>query len=149
MIADGDGKNLGSFDHSSPGGCHVEKSGERKGFTTQTTPNDRNFGEIWDISKRYKIKPGHKVEPVIFEPQKKTRLSRSTYKVNSYKDFKPYKETIWVLHDHVGNLYKINRPKGTVVVQLGQSEKNHFGMFACKQATYKCRIQNQYTQLRK
>ena len=43
--------------------------------------------------KKYKIKPSHKVEPVIFEPQKKIRLSRSMYKVNSYTDFKPYKET--------------------------------------------------------
>ena len=33
------------------------------------------------------------VEPVIFEPQRKTKLSRSTYKVSSYIDFKPYKET--------------------------------------------------------
>ena len=53
----------------------------------------KDIGEIPDISKKYKIKPDHKVEPVIFEPQKKIRLSRSTYKVNSYIDFKPYKET--------------------------------------------------------
>ena len=61
-------------------------------YTTQTTPKAKDIGEIPDISKTYKIKPGHKVEPVIFEPQK-IRLSRSTYKVNSYVDFKPYKET--------------------------------------------------------
>ena len=54
------------------------------------------------------------------------------------------------IHDphYVGNLYNINRPKGSLPVQLGQSDK-HFGAFACKQATYKCRIQNQYTQFRK
>ena len=54
-------------------------------------------------------------------------------------------------HDphYVGNLYNINRPKGSPPVQLGQSDKHHFGTSACKQATYKCRIQNQYTQLRK
>ena len=64
------------------------------------------------------------VEAVIFEPQRKIRLSRSTYKVNSYIDFKPYKETFkqfghymaWFLKDihdpyYVGNLYNINRPK--------------------------------------
>ena len=102
------------------------------------------------------------VEPVIFEPQRKIRLSRSTYKVNSYIDFKPYKEAfkqfgyymarfLKDIHDphHVGNLYNINRPKGAPVVQIGGNEKNHFGTFACKQATYKCRIQNQYVQLRK
>ena len=55
------------------------------------------------------------------------------------------------IHDlhYVGNLYNINRPKGSPPVQLGQSDKHHFQAFACKQATYKCRIQNQYTQLRK
>ena len=62
-------------------------------YTTQTTLKAKDIGEIPDISKAYKIKPGHKVEPLIFEPQKKIRLSRSTYKVNSYIDFKPYKET--------------------------------------------------------
>ena len=50
------------------------------------------------------------------------------------------------IHDphYVGNLYNINRPKGAPVVQIGEDEKNHFGTFACKQATKKCRIQNQY-----
>ena len=62
-------------------------------YTTRTTPKAKDIDEIADISKKYKIKPGHKMEPVIFEPQKKIRLSRSTYKVNSYIDFKPYKET--------------------------------------------------------
>ena len=129
-------------------------------YTTQTTPKAKDIGEIPDISRKYKIKPGHKVEPVIFEPQKKIRLSRSTYKVSSYIDFKPYKETfkqfgyymvrfLKDIHDphYVGNLYI--RPKGSPPVQLGQSEKHHFGTSACKQATYKCRIQNQYAQLRR
>ena len=102
------------------------------------------------------------VETVIFESQRKIRLSRSSYKVNSYIDFKPYKETfkqfghymarfLKDIHDphYVGNLYNINRLKGAPVVQIGENEKNHFGTFACKQATYKCRIQNQYVQLRK
>ena len=109
-------------------------------YTTWTTPKAKDIGEIPDISRKYKIKLGHKVEPVIFEPQKKIRLSRSTYKVNSYIDFTPYKETfkqfgyymvrfLKDIHDphYVGNLYNINRPKGSPPVQLGQSEKHHFG----------------------
>ena len=131
-------------------------------YTTQTTSKAKDSDEIPDISKKYKVKPGHKMEPVIFEPQKKIRLSRSTYKVNSYIDFKPYKETfkqfgqymvrfLKDIHDphYVGNLYNINRPKGSPPVKLGQSDKLHFGTPACKQATYKCRVQNQYMQLRK
>ena len=131
-------------------------------YTTQTTPKAKDIDEIADISKKHKIKPGHRMEPVIFEPQKKIRLSRSTYKVNSYIDFKPYKETfkqfgqymVRFLKDihnphYVGNLYNINRPKGSPAVQLAQSNKLHFGAPTCKQVTYKCRVQNQYTQLRK
>ena len=55
------------------------------------------------------------------------------------------------IHDphYVGNLYNINRPKGSPPVKLGQTDKLHFGTPACKQATYKCRIQNQYMQLRR
>ena len=131
-------------------------------YTTRTTPKAKNIDEISDISKKYKIKLGHKMELVIFEPQKKIRLSRSTYKVNSYIDFKPYMETfkqfrhymvrfLKDIHDphYVGNLYNINRPKGSLPIKLGQSDKLHFGTPTCKQVTYKCRIQNQYTQLRK
>ena len=131
-------------------------------YTSWSTPKAKDIGEILDISRKYKIKPGHKVEPVIFEPQQKIRLSRSTYKVSSYIDFKPYKEAfkqfgysmvrfLKDIHDphYVGNLYNINRPKGSPPVQLGQSEKHHCGTFTCKQTTYKCRIQNQYAQLRR
>ena len=131
-------------------------------YTAGTTPKAKDIDGIPDISKKYKIKPGDKMEPVIFEPQKKIRLSRSTYKVNSYIDFKPYKETfkqfghymfrfLKDIHDphYVGNLYNIKRSKGSPPVKLGQSDKLHFGTPACKQATYKCRIQNQYMQLRK
>ena len=91
------------------------------------------------------------METVIFDSQKKIRLSRSTYKVNSYIDFKPYKETfkqfghylvrfLKDIHDphYVGNLYNINRPKGSPPIKLGQNDKLHFGTSTCKQVTYKC-----------
>ena len=55
------------------------------------------------------------------------------------------------IHDphYVGNLYNIHRPKGSPLVQLAQNDKLHFGTPTCKQVTYKCRVQNQYMQLRK
>ena len=93
------------------------------------------------------------MEPVRIEPQRKIKLSRSTYKVNSYIDFKPYKETfkqfwhymnrfIIDLHDphYVSILYNIDRPEGEPAIKIGTNVKKHFRTFGCKQATYKCRI---------
>ena len=144
-----------------PATTTLKKPGDKRGFTTKPMPKERVIVDSMDMSRIYKVKPGHRVEPVIFEPQKKIRLSRSTYKVNSYIDFKPYKETfkqfgqymvrfLKDIHDphYVRNLYNLNRPKGSPVAQIGEDEKNHFGAFTCKQAIYKCRIQNQYIQLR-
>ena len=114
------------------------------------------------MSKEYQIKPGSRIEPVICEPQRKIRLSRSTYKVNSYVDVKPYKETfkqfgyyikkfIIDLHDphYVSTLYNVDRPEGEAPIKIGTNVKKHFGTFNCRQATYKCRIQNQYFQLKR
>ena len=114
------------------------------------------------MSKEYQIKPGSRVEPVIFEPQRKIKLSRSIYKVNSYVDIKPYKETfkqfgyymskfIIDLHDphYVSTLYNVDRPEGEAPIKIETNVKNHFGTFNCRQATYKCRIQNQYLQLKR
>ena len=39
------------------------------------------------MSKLIKVHLGQKIEPVIFEPQQKIKLSQSTYKVTSYIDF--------------------------------------------------------------
>ena len=71
----------------------LKKQGkDKKIYTTETTPEGwEAFGYI-KMSKEYQIKPGSRIEPVIFEPQRKIKLSRSTYKVNSYIDFKLYKE---------------------------------------------------------
>ena len=112
----------------------LKKPGDKKGFTTKPTPKERDIDETMDMSRRYKVKHGHMVELVIFEPQRKIRLSRSTYKISSYIDFKPYKETfkqfghymvkfLKDIHDphYVGNLYNINRPKrGTGCTNKGK-----------------------------
>ena len=54
------------------------------------------------------------------------------------------------LHDPhcVSTLYNIDRPEGEPPIKIGMNVKKHFGTFGCKQATYKCRIQNQYLQLK-
>ena len=140
----------------------LKKQGkDKKIYTTETTPKGWEAFECIGMSKGYQIKPGSRIEPVIFEPQRKIKLSRSTYKVNSYIYFKPYKETfkqfrhymnrfIIDLHDphYVSTLYNIDRPEGEPPIKIGMNVKKHFGTFGCKQATYKCRIQNQYLQLK-
>ena len=77
------------------------------------------------MSEEHKIKVGNRIEPVIFEPQRKIKLSRSTYKVTSYVDFKPYKQSfkqfgqyigklLVDLHDphYVSTLYNVERHEG-------------------------------------
>ena len=58
---------------------------------TTTTPNPQQPFEHEEMSEGHKVKVGNRIEPVIFEPQRKIKLSRSTYKVTSYVDFEPYK----------------------------------------------------------
>ena len=43
-----------------------------------------------EMSEIEPLKAGGMIEPIVFEPKRKIRLSRSTYKVNSYTDFRPY-----------------------------------------------------------
>ena len=54
------------------------------------------------------------------------------------------------LHDphYVSTLYNIDRPEGGPPIKIGMNVKKHFRTFCCKQAAYKCRIQNQYLQLK-
>ena len=140
----------------------LKKQGkDKKIYTTETTPEGWEAFEHIEMLKGYQIKPGSRIEPVIFEPQRKIKLSRSTYKVNSYIDLKPYKETfkqfrhymdrfIIDLHDphYVSTLYNVDRPEGEPPIKIGTNVKKRFGTFGCKQATYRCRIQNQYLQLK-
>ena len=72
----------------------LKKQGKDKRiYTTATKPKGWEAFEHIKMSKGYQTKPGSKIEPVIFEPLRKIKLNRSTYKVNSCVYFKPYKET--------------------------------------------------------
>ena len=51
----------------------LKKPGDKNGFTTKPMPKERDIDESMDMSRRYKVKPGHMVEPVIFEHQRKIR----------------------------------------------------------------------------
>ena len=128
--------------------------------TTRTSP-DQLYGNE-EMSEEHEIKVGNRIEPIIFEPQRKIKLSRSTYKVTSYVDFKPYKQAfkqfgqymrkfLADLHDprYVATLYKAGTNERDPLNQEKEEEPNTFFTDdACTQLTYQCRIQNQFIQLK-
>ena len=59
----------------------VKTENNQRGHRLETTtiPNPpQPFGQE-EMSEEHKIKVGNRIEPVIFEPQRKIKLSRSTY----------------------------------------------------------------------
>ena len=65
----------------------------QKHFTTNP-PKRENANELdEEMSEIEPLKAGEMIEPIVFEPKRKIRLSRSTYKVNSYIDFRPYQNS--------------------------------------------------------
>ena len=93
------------------------------------------------------------VESVIFEPQPRIMLSRSTYKVTSFIDFMPYREAFKKFEtffrkfknnindpDHVGPLINVNATKG----ESWKGPKEGFFRVHCKKNAYKCRLARQF-----
>ena len=129
---------------------------------TTTIPNKQQpFGHE-ERSEEHKIKVGNRIEPVIFEPQRKIKLSRSTYKVTSYVDFKPYKQSFNQFGQYMGKflvdlcdphyvstLYNVERHEGDPLIRRGAGAKTFFTEASCRQTTYKCRLQNQFIQLKR
>ena len=71
-------------------GLSLSHNENQKGFAT-ILPNKGKANELADeMSEIEPLKAGDLIEPIVFEPKRKIRLSRSTYKVNSYIDFRPY-----------------------------------------------------------
>ena len=88
--------------------------------------------------------------------------NRSTYNVTSYVDFKPYKQSfkqfgqyigkfLIDLHDpnYISTLYNVDKPKGEPPIRRGAGAKQLFAEATCRQTTYRCRIQNQFLQLKR
>ena len=136
----------------------------QRGYQLETT-TETNLNRLYGnegMSEEHDLKVGNKVEPIIFEPQRKIKLSRSTCKVTSYVDFKPYKQAfkqfgqyirkfLADLRDpqYVDTLYKVGTNTG---YSSDRKEKNKSNTFftdgICTQSTYQCRVQNQFIQLR-
>ena len=143
----------------------VKTGNNQRGYNLETTtrPSPQQPYGHEEMSEEHKIKVGNRIEPVIFEPQRKIKLSRSTYKVTSYVDFKPYKQAfkqfgqymekfLADLRDphYVSTLYKAGTNEGDPLVKEEEVEaKTFFTDDTCTQLTYKCRIQNQFIQLKK
>ena len=129
--------------------------------TTTISKPSQPYGHE-EMSEEHKIEVGNKIEPVIFEPQRKIRLSRSTYKVTSYMDFKPYKQAFKQFGQYMGRflvdlrdphyistLYKAGRHENDPLIRRGAGLKTVFTETSCRESTYKCRVQNQFIQLKK
>ena len=143
----------------------AETKNNQRGYKleTTTTSNQQDpLGHV-EMSEEHKIKVGNKIEPVIFEPQRKIKLSISTYKVTSYVDFKPYKQSFKQFGQYIGkfliNLHDPNYVSTLYITWIGLGEspsirrgagaKQLFAEASCKQTTYRCRIQNQFLQLKR
>ena len=132
----------------------------QKHFTTNP-PKRGNANELdEEMSEIEPLKPGGMIEPIVFEPKKKIRLSRSTYKVNSYIDFRPYQNAFkkfeTYLHrfsrdlrdpDYVGALVNAHRFKLENYEYIRDRDKPYFGPTTCNLATYACRVKKQYMRI--
>ena len=132
----------------------------QKHFTTNP-PKRENANELdEEMSEIEPLKTGEMIEPIVFEPKRKISLSRSTYKVNSYIDFRPYQNSFKkfeaYLHrfsrdlrdpDYVGALVNMNRFKEENYEYIVKRKKSYFGPATCKEATYDCRVKKQYMQI--
>ena len=142
----------------------VKAENNQRGYRLKTTtgPSPQKLYGNEEMSEEHKIKVGNRIEPVIFEPQRKIKLSRSTYKVTSYVDFKPYKQSFKQFGQYMGKflddlrdpryvstLYKAGTSEEDPLIEEGVKAKTFFTETTCRQLTYKCRIQNQFIQLKR
>ena len=74
-------------------GLPLSHNENQKDFATNL-PNKGNANELDnEMSEIEPLKARELIKPIVFEPKRKIRLSRSTYKVNSYIDFRPYQDS--------------------------------------------------------
>ena len=138
-------------------GLPLSHNENQKDFVTN--PPDRGNANEQDdeMSEIEPLKAGKLIEPIMFEPKRKIRLSRSTYKVNSYIDFRPYQDSFKkfevYMHkfsrdlqnpDYVGALVNMHRLKEENYEYTVKRDKSYFSPMTCREATYDCRIKKQY-----
>ena len=138
-------------------GLPLSYNENQRDFTT-ISPNKGNANEIDDeMSEIEPLKTGELIKPIMFEPKRKIRLSRSTYKVNSYIDFRHYQESFKKFEvyinqfsrdlqdpEYVGALVNIHRIKIENYEYIRKRGKTYFGPVTCRDATYNYRVKKQY-----
>ena len=138
-------------------GLPLSHNENQRDFTTISL-NKGNANDIDDEMSEIKpLKAGELIEPIMFEPKRRIRLSRSTYKVNSYIDFRPYQESFKKFEVYInqfsrdlqdpeygGALVNIHRIKIENYEYIRKRGKAYFGPATCRDATYDCRVKKQY-----
>ena len=141
-------------------GLPLSHNENQKEFDTNL-PKRENANELDDeMSEMELLKAGELIEPIVLEPKRKIRLSRSTYKVNSYIDFRQYQDSFkkfeTYIHrfsrdlqdpDYVGALVNMNRIKEENYKYIIKRNKSYFGPTTCREATYDCRVKKQYMRI--
>ena len=136
-------------------GLPLSHNENQKDFVTNS-PDRGNAYELDDeMSEIEPLKAGELIEPIVFEPKRKIRLSRYTYKVNSYIDFRPYQDSFKkfeaYMHkfsrdlwnpDYVGALVNRHRLKEENYEYIVKRGKSYFSPMTCREATYDCRSRN-------
>ena len=128
-------------------------------YTTRptSTKNYEQVMEEWMSPSREEHKSKY-IESVIFEPQPRMLMSRSTYKVTSFIDFAPYRETFKKFErflnrfrkdlndpERVGPLFNINRTKSS----MWQGPRaDTFRGYKCRKEAFKCRLSRQFSLIR-
>ena len=141
-------------------GLPLSHNENQKDFVTNS-PKRGNANELVDeMSEIELLKAGELIEPIVFEPKRKIRLSRSTYKVNSYIDFRPYQDSFkkfeTYIHrfsrdlwdpEYVGALVNMHRIKEENYEYIIKRNKSYFHPMTGREATYDCRVKKQYMQI--
>ena len=84
-------------------GLPLSHNKNQKDFATNPS-NRGNANELDDeMSEIEPLKAGELIEPIVFKPKRKIRLSRSTYKVNSYIDLRPYQDSFKKFETYICN----------------------------------------------
>ena len=120
-------------------GLPISHHENQKDFATNS-PKRGNANVLNDeMSEIELLQAGELIEPIVFEPKRKIRLSRSTYKVNSYIYFRPYQDFFkkfeTYLHrfsrdlqdpDYVGALVNMHRIKEENYEYIIKRNKSYF-----------------------